>query len=139
MKLEQLFQEFGELEPRERLELLIEFSETLSELSDERASTPVPAECRVVECQTPVDLWVDVVEGAVHVEALVPRQSPMVRGLVALLIEGIDGAPPADVLAMPDDILVPLNLAEVLGMVRQRGARGLVANIKRRIVSATSA
>jgi len=139
VKLEQFFQEFDGLEPRERLELLLEFSETLPELSGERAAVPVPRQCRIVECQTPVDLWVDVVEGTVRLEAVVPRQSPMVRGLVALLIEGIDGATPDEVLEMPDDVLAPLGLAGVLGMVRQRGARGLVATIKRRTAAATSA
>ena len=136
MKLEPLFAEFEGLEVRERLELLIEFSETLPALSPQRAAIPAPSECRVQECQTAVDLWVDVSDGTVMLEALVPRQSPTIRGLVALLVEGINGARVDDVLKMPDNILEPLGLAETLGMTRQHGARGLVAAIKRRTLAA---
>ena len=136
MKLEPLFAEFEGLEVRERLELLIEFSETLPALSPQRAAIPAPSECRVQECQTAVDLWVDVSDGTVMLEALVPRQSPTIRGLVALLVEGINGARVDDVLKMPDNILEPLGLAETLGMTRQHGTRGLVAAIKRRTLAA---
>ena len=139
MKLEPLFAEFDGLEPRDRLELLIEFSDTLPELSAARRDVLPPRECRVLECQTAVDLWVDVDDGLVTIEALVPRQSPTIRGLVALLIEGINGSPVTEVLAMPDDVLEPLGLGETLGMTRQRGARGLVAAIKRRSRAAQSA
>ncbi len=68
-----------------------------------------------------------------------PRQSPTIRGLVALLVEGINGSTVDEVLEMPDDVLAPLGLAETLGMTRQRGARGLVAAIKRRAAAAQSA
>ncbi|GIS61416.1 MAG: hypothetical protein CM1200mP2_36410 [Planctomycetaceae bacterium] len=88
---------------------------------------------------TAVDLWVDVDDGLVTIEALVPRQSPTIRGLVALLIEGINGSPVTEVLAMPDDFLEPRGLGETLGMTRQRGARGLVAAIKGRTRAAQSA
>ena len=139
MKLEPLFAEFDGLDARDRLELLIEFSDTLPALSPQRAANPVPGECRVQECQTPVDLWVDVSDGRVRLEALVPRQSPTNRGLVALLVEGLNGARVDDVLEMPDDILEPLGLAETLGMTRQHGTRGLVAAIKRRTRAAETA
>lgn len=136
MKLEPLFAEFDGLEPRERLELLIEFSDSLPDLSDPRSGEPAPRECRVLECQTAVDLWVDVIEGRVWLEAAVPRQSPTIRGLVALLVEGINGSRVDEVLQMPDDVLGPLGLSDTLGMTRQRGTRGLVAAIKRRTVAA---
>ena len=139
MKLEPLFAEFEGLEARDRLELLIEFSDTLPAVSPQRAANPVPSECRVQECQTAVDVWVDVSDGRVRLEALVPRQSPTIRGLVALLVEGLNGARVDDVLAMPDDILEPLGLAETLGMTRQHGTRGLVAAIKRRTRAAETA
>lgn len=139
MNLEPLFAEFDGLDSRERLELLVEFSDTLPELSPERAVTPPPRTCRVIECQTAVDLWVDVANGLVRLEAVVPRQSPTIRGLVALLVEGINGSTVDEVLEMPDDVLAPLGLAETLGMTRQRGARGLVAAIKRRAAAAQSA
>lgn len=139
MKLVDLFDEFQGMDPLERLEVLVEMAETLPALSPDRSADPAPSDCRVIECQTPVDLWVDVEGDVVRLEAHVSRQSPLVRGLVALLIEGISGATLAEVLSVPADVLTPLGLNELLGMVRQRGARGLVAAIKTRAVAAGSA
>jgi len=131
MKLAELLAEFEGLDPEDKLELLHEFSDGLPEPSGTRATQPPPPECRVRECQSAVDLWVDLRGGRVHLEAIVPRQSPTVRGLVALLVEGLEGASPAEVAGMSDDLLGELGLSETLGMARQRGTRGLIAKIKR--------
>lgn len=136
MRLSELFLEFEGLDARERLEMLVEFSDSLPGLSAERAAVPPPDECRVRECQTPVDLWIDVVDGRVHLEAIVPRQSPTIRGLVALMIEGLEGSPADEVIAMPADVLAPLGLGEALGMQRLHGTQGLIAAIKRRTLAA---
>jgi cysteine desulfuration protein SufE len=69
----------------------------------------------------------------VHLEADVPRQSPAVRGLVTLVVQGLEGASASEVLSIPDDLLVPLGLHEALGMTRRQGLRGLVAHIKREV------
>lgn len=131
MKLEAWVHEFRELEDDERLETLLELSEELPELSSERNVAPWPAECRVQECQTPVYLWVELRGGLVHVEAEVPRQSPLVRGLVALVVQSAAGASPQEVADWPDDWLPLLNLQDALGMTRRQGLRGVVARIKR--------
>lgn len=131
MKLDDLLAEFAGVDPEEALEILMDHSEGLPPLSSGRAKAPAPAECRIQECQTPVDLWVDVADGKVRLEASVPEKSPTVRGFVALLVEGLTDATPDEVLRMPDDLLPYLGLAETLGMTRQRGFRGVVARIKR--------
>jgi cysteine desulfuration protein SufE len=131
VKLDELLAEFTGIDPEEALEMLIDLSEGLPPLSPGRAATKAPAECRIQECQTPVDLWVDVIDGQVHLEAFVPEKSPTVRGFVAMLVEGVAGATPEEVLRMPDDLLPRLGLTETLGMTRQRGFRGIVARIKR--------
>jgi len=133
MKLDEFFDEFQDLEPLERLQALVELADELPPLSASRAAAPRPAGCRVQECQTPVDLWVDVQGGRVHLEADVPRQSPTVRGLVTLVVQGLEGAVAKDVLSIPDDLLDPLGLQEALGMTRRQGLRGIVARIKREI------
>lgn len=135
MKLAQLIDEFQDLEPDERLEELIELADRLPPLSPGRSATPLPETCRVQECQTPVYLWVDVdpVTQRVHLEADVPRKSPTVRGLVALVVEGLEGATPGDIASLPDDLLSELGLTEALGMTRQRGFRGVIARIKQTV------
>lgn len=131
MKLPELLAEFAGADPEESLEMLIEFGETLPPLSAGRAAEVPPAECRIQECQTPVFLWVDILDGKVRLEAQVTEKSPTVRGFVALLVAGVSGATPHEVATLPDDFLPLLGLSETLGMTRQRGFRGIVSRIKR--------
>jgi cysteine desulfuration protein SufE len=133
MKLPELLSEFDGADPEESLEMLIEFGEKLPPLSPGRVAQVHPVECRIQECQTPVFLWVDVEGGKVRLEAEVPEKSPTVRGFVALLVEGVSGATPAEVGSLPDDFLPLLGLSETLGMTRQRGFRGIVSRIKREV------
>lgn len=133
MKLHDFFTEWQDLEPDERLEALVELAEELPPLSPSHAAASHPSDCRVQECQTPVYLWVDLVAGRVHLEADVPRQSPTVRGLVTLVVQGLEGASADEVLSMPDDLLIPLGLDEALGMTRRQGLRGLVTRVKREV------
>ena len=130
MKLDDLIAEVQELEPEEKLEWLVEFADELPDLSAGRTATPFPESCRVQECQTPVFLWVECGGGRVHLEADVPRKSPTVRGLVALLVVGLDGEPVSAVQALPDDLISRLGLDNALGMTRQQGFRGVVARLK---------
>ena len=131
MKLDASLAEFADAEPEEALEMLMEFGEQLPPLSPGRVAERLPESCRVQECQTAVYLWVDVVDGRLRLEASVTEKSPTVRGLVALLVDGLTGATPAEVLGIPDNILPQLGLQETLGMTRQRGLAGVIARIKR--------
>src|SRR5258708_2382107 len=98
--------------------MLIDYSEKLPPLSSGRAAQGEPAQCRIQECQTPVYLWVNMVDGKVHIEAAVPEKSPTVRGFVALLVEGLAGASGAEIEELPDDLLPLLGLSATLGMTR---------------------
>lgn len=137
MKLDEYLADFQGADPEEALEMLMEFGEQLPPLSPNRAMVKLPADCRIQECQTPVYLWVDIVDGKVSLEAHVPEQSPTVRGFVAMLVEGLNGATVADVNRVPDEILPVLGLQETLGMTRQRGFRGIISRIKREVLQAT--
>lgn len=133
MKIHEFLADFAGAEPEEALEMLIDFSERLPPLSAGRALEGQPARCRIQECQTAVYLWIDVTQGRVRLEAMVPEKSPTVRGFVALLVEGISGASPAEVAELPDDFLPVLGLSATLGMTRQKGFRGIVSRIKREV------
>ncbi|HEY3965450.1 MAG TPA: SufE family protein [Planctomycetaceae bacterium] len=137
MKLADLLADFEEAEPEEALEMLIDFAERLPAAKPGREAVPENAGCRIQDCQTPVYLWVDVAEGKVQLEAVVPEKSPTVRGFVALLVEGISGAAPDEIAGLPDDFLPLLGLSETLGMTRQRGFRGIVSRIKREVAQKT--
>lgn len=138
MKLDELLMEFEGVDPEDALEMLIDFSDSLPAVSAGRAGSALQG-CRVQECQTPVDLWVDVIDGKVHLEAYVPEKSPTVRGFVSMLIEGLADSTPDEIRRLPDDLLPRLGLAETLGMTRQRGFRGIIAFIKREATAPTAA
>src|SRR5712691_6961789 len=133
MKLPELIAEFDGLDDEEKLELLVELSDELPAVAASRMAEPWAESCRVRECQTPVFLWVDVVQGRARLQAEVPKQSPTVRGLVTLMVQGLDGATAAEVAAVPDDMVAHLGLQRALGMQRQQGFRGVVARIKREV------
>jgi cysteine desulfuration protein SufE len=141
MKLPELIAEFDGLDDREKLELLVEFADELPPLSPGRSSGPQSESCRVQECQTAVYLWVDLIGAGIHIEADVPKNAPTVRGLVSVLVQGLEGATPAEIAAIPDDIVSHLGLQTALGMQRQHGFRGFVARIKsevRRLLATTN-
>jgi len=131
MLLNELAAELNDLEPQEKLEWLVEFADELPAISSDKRVASFPESCRVQECQTPVHLWVSTIDGRIHLEADVPRQSPTVRGLVALVVRGLEGAQIKEGLELPDDMVSHLGLASVLGMTRQQGFRGVIARIKR--------
>lgn len=134
LKLDRYIARFKAADRATRLEALLDFSRKLP---------PLPAELergkeshRVPECQTPVYLWVEVADGIVRIAADVPRESPTVRGFVSLLVLGLEGATPADVAALPDDLLHSFGLDETLGMLRMHGLTAIVQRLKRLTVAA---
>ena len=136
MRLNELTAELDELEPDEKLQWLVEFAKELPPVSADKLAEPFPEVCRIQECQTPVHLWVTLNAGHVLLEADVPAKSPTVRGLVALLVCGMQGTTVPECLNLPDDLVAHLGLASVLGMTRQQGFRGVVARIKRELQTA---
>ncbi len=56
---------------------------------------------------------------AIHADA--PIEAPTVRGFVAILVEGLDGATVEEVLSVRDDLIERIGLPEILGMLRVRG------------------
>ena len=125
-KLDELKSEFMELDIRDRLDTLLEFSEALPELPDRYCARREAGENRVHECQTPVFLWTEVVDGRVAMFADAPRDSPTVRGFVSLLIAGFSGATVGEVLAVKTTLIADLGLTEALGMVRMRGLHAIL-------------
>lgn len=133
MRLNELIAEFDELDDEDKLEMLVEMADELPATSDGRSAGPDSESCRVQECQTAVYLWVDLLDDRVHIEADVPKKSPTVRGLVALVVQGLNGASPDEIAALPDDLVGHIGLQGALGMQRQQGFRGVVTRIKREV------
>jgi cysteine desulfuration protein SufE len=130
-RLDELVGEFADLDAREKLELLVDFANGLPPLSADYQARKAVEDRRVHECQTPVFLWMESADGSARLIAEVAPEAPTVKGFVALLAEAINGRPTADVATISDDILDRMGLADVLGILRTRGLRAIVARVKR--------
>ena len=136
-KLAELKQEFDELDVRDRLEMLLDFSDGLPDFPERYRAQREAGESRVHECQTPVYMWVEVVDGRVQIYADVPREAPTVHGFISLLVAALAGVAAADVLALKPTLLADLGLVEALGMVRMRGLRAVLHRIKTEVQRGT--
>lgn len=136
-KIEKIIETFQGLDNQVRLELLLDYAQNLPSVPEEYRTEEHLEKHRVHECQTPVSLWVNLIDGKVQIYADVPRESPTVRGFIAMLIEGLSGNSPEEVQNAPDDFLHRTGLASVLGMVRMLGLSTVYRRIKNetRIVS----
>ncbi len=131
--LEQTRDDFQSLSGNDRIQLLLEFAGDLPELPEKYRDHPELLE-RVVECQSPVYIFVEVDDqNIVHVFATAPEQAPTTRGFASILVNGLSGLTASDVLALTDDFPNMLGLAEVISLLRLRGMSGMLARIKRQV------
>ncbi|MCU1404329.1 MAG: cysteine desufuration protein SufE [Glaciihabitans sp.] len=125
--------DFLDLELRERLELLLEFSQELPELPERYRDHPDLFE-RVEECQSPVFIFVEIDEASiVHLYVTAPREAPTTRGFASILAQGLAGLTVEEVLAVPDDFPQDLGLTEAVSPLRIRGMTAMLGRTKRQI------
>ena len=94
MLFDSLIARFRAADRNTRLETLLDYSRKFRDLPAGLPATSDRDVHRVTECQTPVFLWIGAANGAVTIQAEVPRESPTVRGFVALLQHQLTGATP---------------------------------------------
>ena len=131
-RLAETREDFLALGVKDRLQLLLEFSNELPELPERYAEHPDLLE-RVEECQSPVFIFVEVDDGVVHLHATAPRESPTTRGFASILAQGLDGLSVQEVLDVPADYPQSLGLGEAVSPLRVRGMTGMLARIKRQV------
>lgn len=129
--IERIIEEFGDLDPREKLESLVDYAAGLPPLDEIHRVRMATGENRVHECQTPVYLWTSLREGRIDLVAAVAPEAPTVKGFVAILREILQDQPVTAVAEVPDDLIERLGLTDVLGILRSRGLRAILARVKR--------
>lgn len=129
MRFDKLIARFSAADRDTRLETLLDSSRKLPEVPP-RLEAARDRGFAVPECQTPVHLWVERENGVLRFYGDVPRESPTVRGYVSILVRTLDGATPAEVEDVPDDLLDRLKLVETLGMLRIGGLTALLRRLK---------
>lgn len=130
-KLDKIVRRFKASDKQTRLELLLDYSKRLPDLPDRYHAAREQGLNRVPECQSPVFLFLESGEGGVVLHADAPREAPTVRGFVSLLARGLEGAAPAEVAALPTDLLDQLGLSEALGMTRMHGLTAMIGRLRR--------
>lgn len=129
-KLKEIVDDFALASRQEKIEMLIAYAETLPPLPErwqgERDQMePVP------ECMTPVFLAGEQQpEGGLIFYFDIPPQSPTVRGLAAILANGLNGSSPEDILSVPSDFYTQMNLQEALSFQRLNGFPGMLMHMK---------
>ncbi|HET9912811.1 MAG TPA: SufE family protein [Anaerolineales bacterium] len=129
-KLQEIVEDFASMTREEKIETLVAYSESLpplpERLKDERAKMdPVP------ECMTPVFLYGEKgPDGGVLFYFDIPPQSPTVRGLASILASGLNGLQPEEILSVPADFFMPMNLQEAISQQRINGFIGVLAHMK---------
>jgi cysteine desulfuration protein SufE len=132
-RLAEIRDEFLELSEQDRLQLLLEYSYELPAVPAEYEGHPELAE-RVVECQSPVYIIVDVdPEGIVAMHATAPAEAPTTRGFASILAQGLTGLSAAEVLAIPGDYPQTLGLTRVVSPLRISGMTGMLLRAQRQV------
>jgi cysteine desulfuration protein SufE len=132
-RLQEIAEEFGAVGDRDRLQLLLEFSDDLPPLPARYAEhrdlmEPVP------ECQSPLFLAVEVDDDAVvHLFFDAPREAPTTRGFAGILHAGLDGLGADEVLQTPGEFSSQLGLQDLVSPLRLRGMGAMLARIKRQV------
>ena len=129
-RLEEVVEEFADTPADLRLEALLDYAGKVPPLPEDLD----PGELEQVhECQTPFFVAAELDGGLVRLYFQAPPEAPTTRGFAGILHAGLDGEPPAAVLATPDDFWVGLGLAQVVSPLRLRGMAAILARIKRQV------
>jgi cysteine desulfuration protein SufE len=132
-RLQEIADDFVAVEDRDRLQLLLEFSQELPPLPTRYAEHPDLLE-PVPECQTPLFLAVEVDDDdKVHLFFDAPPEAPTTRGFAGILYAGLDGLDAADILATPGEFSAQFGLQDLVSPLRLRGMAAMLARIKRQV------
>ncbi len=125
-------EEFTSVPAEMRVEVLLEYAGKVPPLPEGLADDGALE--RVEECQTPFFLAARLdEEGRVRLHFDCPAEAPTQRAFAGVLTEGLDGARPEEVLAVPSDLPSRLGLGEAISMLRLRGFQAILARLRRQV------
>lgn len=130
--LTEIREAFLELPEPQRLQLLLEFSNELPPMP-ERLADREDLQERVLECQSPVFIVVEVEDGIVHMHATAPAEAPTTRGFASILAQGLSGLTVDEALAVPDDYPHTIGLTRAVSPLRMAGMTGMLGRAKRQV------
>ena len=127
--IDKILRRFATLSPDMTRQALVQYAGRLPPLP-ERLQGMDQEQFRVHECQTPVSIFPEVVDGKMFYHADLPRESAALRALLAMIFEAVNGQPPETVLGIPPDFV-----RQVMGKIglqaREAGLNAMVERLKR--------
>ena len=132
-KLEKILQKFQRItEPKQRYEYLLWFAKRVPPFPDE---DKMPAH-RVPGCVSQVYLTATLQEGSIVYHADADAQIP--KGLVGLLMEGLNGVTPEEVVQLSPDFIQRTGLDVSLTPSRSNGFYNIFRTMQQRAIALTS-
>ena len=137
-KLQEIVDDFASMTREEKLETLIGYAESMPSLPERLREARSKME-PVPECMTPVFLIAEKGDGnAIEFHLDIPPQSPTVRGLASILLNGLNGLTLEEILSVPADFFLPMKLDEAVSQQRLNGFMGVLAHMKQAAVRVSS-
>lgn len=128
-KLQEIVDDFGFIEGREKLEYLLQFSEELPPLPDWLEGKQTEMD-QVHECITPIFVYAEQQGDGYIYHFDIPRESPTVRGYAGVLKQGLDGTTAAQLAQIPNEFYLQMGLQAVLSGQRLNGIGAILAHMK---------
>jgi cysteine desulfuration protein SufE len=127
--IERILARFRLMGREEKMQALLAYARKLEPLP-ERFRALDRTQFSVPECQTPVAIFPEFVDGQLHFYAEVDtRQSPTVAAFLSVVFAAVNDQPPAVTLAIPDDFVREVMQSMGLG-TREFGLDALVHRLK---------
>jgi cysteine desulfuration protein SufE len=127
--IRKILRRFATLTPDMTRQALVQYSNRLPALP-ERFAALNAEDYKVHECQSPVAIYPEVVDGKMYYHADVPPSAPTIRALLAMIFDAVNGEPPETVLAIPPDFV--RQVMDKLGLgTREIGLNAMVDRLKR--------
>ena len=129
---QEIIESFNDVPDSSKLELLLEYANSLPDLPIKYAEHPDLLE-RVEECQSPVYLFVELENDVVSIYLTAPLEAPTTRGFASLLKLALDQQSTSAVLDFDDSFVSNLGLTNLVSPLRIRGMHGMLTRIKRQV------
>ncbi|MCI9890136.1 SufE family protein [Micrococcales bacterium 31B] len=131
--LQEIVDDFAAVSERDRLTMLLEFSQSLPDLPDRYGKHPELLE-PVPECQSPLfiayELQGSAPDSPVNLFFSAPQEAPTTRGFAAILHEGLDGLTAQEILDVPTDFAHELGLTRAVSALRMRGMYAMLSRVQ---------
>lgn len=129
----EIIEAFQEVPASVRLELLLEYADSLPALPSRYKDHPELLE-RVEECQSPVYLFVELDNAQkVSIFLTAPDEAPTTKGFASLLQHSLDQESAEAVLGFGDEFVDELGITDLVSPLRIRGLQGMLSRIKRQV------